>query len=109
MSGNTSQPAIALFDPATGAPVGLLGSDGTEYLIPALNSQSGQANFEIGQTQIVVSNLAVNPTSVIVANLGNVDSSLTQIVSIIPGAGEFTVTGNAPANAIVSFNYAIFS
>jgi hypothetical protein len=58
---------------------------------------------------VVITNSLVTATSVVVAVLQFVDATLTQILSVVPGAGSFTVTGNANATAATKVGWIVFN
>jgi hypothetical protein len=74
-----------------------------------VNKPSGQASIAIGTDSVVITNSLVTATSVVVAVLQFVDATLTQILSVVPGAGSFTVTGNANATAATKVGWIVFN
>lgn len=128
MSGYKIIPIAGLHDPATGALVGVLGGDGQEYLFPAVTGPStgytdtsasagdttnkgvrGKAAFAATKSTCVVTNPACKPSSLVLATLQGADSTLTQILRVVPANGSFTVTGNAAATGSVPFGYQVFN
>src|SRR5439155_15020126 len=103
-----------LSDYATGALVGINGVDGKEYSIPGLTADSsgtpgaatqhttkGRVAIAAGASSVVVTNRNVNAASTVLAVISQAgaDGTLTQILRVTPGAGSFTITGNANATA----------
>lgn len=64
-----------------------------------INKPSGKVAIAIGQSSVVVTNSLVTAASTVIATLQFVDATLTQILSVVPGSGSFTITGNATATA----------
>jgi len=60
-------------------------------------SRSGTATILATGTAIVVAAAYVTAASVIVATLREVDATATFVSSVVPAAGSFTITVNAPA------------
>lgn len=126
MSNYVIQQVPGLHDAVTGALVGFLGADGQEYLIPTLegpysnytdgsatpgaatiNAVRGKAAIAIGAASVVITNSKVSATSQVIVVLENNDATLTFLKSVVPGAGSFTVTGNANATAAVNFKFVV--
>ncbi len=63
------------------------------------NTRRGVVSIAAAAASVVVTNSKVTATSVIHATLQFVDATLTQILSVVPGSGSFTITGNAAATA----------
>lgn len=63
------------------------------------NTRRGVVSIAAAAASVVVTNSKVTSSSVIHATLQFVDSTLTQILSVVPGSGSFTITGNAAATA----------
>ena len=64
-----------------------------------INKPSGKVAFAIGASTVVVTNSTVTAASHVICTLQFVDATLTQILTVVPGAGTFTITGNATATA----------
>lgn len=64
-----------------------------------INKPSGIVAIAAGQSAVTVTNSLVSATSVVMAVLQQVDGTLTQILTVVPGPGSFVVTGNAAATA----------
>ena len=62
------------------------------------NSRRGRVAIAANATNIIVTNSRVTESSIIHATLQTYDSTLTQILSVVPAAGSFTITGNATAD-----------
>lgn len=74
-----------------------------------INKPSGQVSIASGAASVVVTNSLVSTTSIVVAVLQQVDATLTQILSCVPGSGSFTVTGNATATADTKIGFVVFN
>lgn len=59
----------------------------------------GRVAIAAAAASVTVTNNRVTATSVIVPVLQSVDATLTQILTVVPAAGSFTITGNAAATA----------
>jgi len=120
MSNNNAQYLKGLIDRTTGALVGFLGADGKEYLLSSVTSPEtaykdasstpgaatlhiprGKVAIAAGQSSVVVTNNTVTANSHVIATLdgATADATLTGVVRVVPGAGSFTVYGNAAATA----------
>lgn len=64
-----------------------------------LNTPSGRSAIAAGAASVVITNSLVSASSQVYAMLQTADATLTSIKSIVPGAGSFTITGNANATA----------
>lgn len=62
-----------------------------------INKPSGKVAIATGQSSVVVTNSLVTAASTVLAVLQFVDATCTQILSVVPGSGSFTITGNANA------------
>lgn len=121
-------PVEGLHDKITGALVGFVGADGQEYLFPAVygpqsgladasatpgnvtqNTLRGQVSIAAAASSVTVTNSLVKSTSHVTAVLQGNDSTLTQILSVVPGAGSFVIKGNAAATAAVKVSYQVSS
>lgn len=71
-----------------------------------LSTKQGRAAIALGASSAVITNALVTTSSQIVVTLESADTTLKSIVAI-PGAGSFTVTGNANATAAAKFSYSI--
>lgn len=61
------------------------------------NTRRGRVAIAAAASSVVVTNSRVTAASVIHATLQTIDGTLTQILSVVPGSGSFTITGNAAA------------
>lgn len=61
------------------------------------NTRRGRVAIAANATNVVVTNSRVTTTSIIHATLQTIDATLTQILSVVPANGSFTITGNAGA------------
>lgn len=126
MSNYQIQQVPGLHDATTGALVGFLGADGKEYLFPVLdgpstsfadasgtpgaatmNAPRGKVAIAAAAASVVVTNSLVTATSQIVATLESADVTLLYIKSVVPGAGSFTITGNAAATAAANIKFMV--
>jgi len=69
-------------------------------------SPRGRAAFAAAGTSVVVTSALVTAASSVFVSLGGTDATLKSI-SVIPGAGSFTVTGNAAATGITKFDFLV--
>jgi len=116
-----------LHDPITNQLLGFLGTDGVEYVLPALdpgrtftdasgtpgsttiNSDRGRAAFASGTNSVTITSSYVNANSVVLVHMQNADATLTLPLTVAPSAGGFTVTGNANATGTPAFNFVVFN
>lgn len=70
------------------------------------NSPRGRAAFAAAGTSVVITSSLVTATSTILVTLGGTDATLTS-VRVTPGAGTFTVTGNAAATGSTPFDWLV--
>jgi hypothetical protein len=157
--------AIALVDPTTGVPLGMLGPDGKEYLLALTpnspsaatpgaytpgavaitggsingttvgvgtaavvrvsdlqaavktdisgtpgngtsNGTKGRAAFAAGASTVTVNSSIVSTLSTVIVQLGGSDATLTS-VRVVAAAGSFTVTGNATATGVTTFDFLV--
>lgn len=63
------------------------------------NTRRGRVAIAAAASSVVVTNSLVTSSSVITATLQTVDATLTQLLTVVPGSGSFTITGNAAATA----------
>jgi hypothetical protein len=156
--------AVLLVDPTTGAPVGILGADGKEYLLGAVANAAGatqpaayvpsavaitggnidgavignttpaivkatryycsstdisgtpgngtvstgrgRAAFAAAASTVTITSTICSAGSTVLVQLGGADATLTS-VRVTPGAGSFTVTGNAAATGITPFDFVV--
>lgn len=76
---------------------------------PTIHKPAGQVSIQAGSDNIVVTNDLVTAASVILCQLQFVDATLTQILSVVPGAGSFTITGNANATALTKVCFLVLN
>lgn len=74
-----------------------------------VNANRGKNSFDIGATAVTVTNNLVTANSQVLCSLEFIDASLTQILTVIPGAGSFVVTGNATATAATKFSWMVIN
>lgn len=74
-----------------------------------INRPSGQVSVAIGAASVTVTNDLVTATSVVIATLQFIDATFTQILSVVPGAGSFVITGNAVAAAPTKIGFIVIN
>lgn len=122
MTGHTRTGQV-LSDAVKGDLVGFTSASGHEFAHPGARNDSsatpgastqqgtqGRVAIAIGASSVVITNANVNPQSTVVAVLTGAaaDGTLTSILRVTPGAGSFTITGNANATAAVQVDYLVF-
>ncbi|MFM9915277.1 MAG: hypothetical protein ACKVOX_05675 [Rhizobacter sp.] len=123
MSGSTRNSNIAS-DTTTGDVVGLIGGGGREVAHPGNRIDSsavpgaatqhgatmGRVAIAAGASSVVVTNRLVTTASTILAVISQsaADGTLTQILRVAPGAGSFTISGNANATAATQVDWCLF-
>jgi len=90
-----SQPTFVKFGKIAG---GIADSTGTPGAATQ-NTRRGRVAIAAAASSVVVTNSLVTSSSVITATLQTVDGTLTQLLTVVPGSGSFTITGNAAATA----------
>jgi hypothetical protein len=73
-----------------------------------INKSSGSVNFAAGATSLVVTNSLVTTSSVIICTVGTNDTSMKS-VSVVAGAGSFTIYANAAPTAETRVNFIIIN
>lgn len=75
-----------------------------------INHASGKAAFADGSATCVVTNNLVTANSIVLPVLQQANATLTSIINCTPGAGSFTVTGNAAATvAKCAFSFVVLN
>jgi VCBS repeat-containing protein len=74
-----------------------------------VNTARGRAAFASGASAVTVTNSFVTATSQVACTLETIDGTLTQILTCVPGAGTFTVTGNANATGTTKFSFVVMN
>lgn len=74
-----------------------------------IHRPSGQVAVAIGASSVTVTNDLVTATSVVIATLQFEDATFTQILSVVPGAGSFVITGNAVAAAPTKIGFIVIN
>lgn len=72
-----------------------------------INKPMGKVAIAAGAASVVVTNSLVTADSHVEAVLQFGDATLTQILRVVPGAGSFTVTGNANATAATKVSFKV--
>jgi len=72
-----------------------------------INKPSGKCAVAIGAASVVVTNSLVTAASHVICTLQFIDATFTQILSVVPGAGSFTITGNAVATAATKIAFLV--
>jgi hypothetical protein len=115
---------LRVFDPTStsGSPNGQLGTNSNPFqqvflgndIRPAgdtgnktQNYTSGRIRIAAGQQTVTVTNSLVTANSRVIATLGAVDTTATSL-AIVPAAGSFVITLNAPCTAEVPVNWITF-
>lgn len=122
MSGHTRTGQV-LSDSTTGDLLGHTCASGREFAHPGARADSsgtpgaatqhvtqGRCAIAAAASAVVITNRNVNPQSTVVAILTGAaaDATLTSIVRVTPGAGSFTINGNANATAATQVDYLVF-
>lgn len=74
-----------------------------------INSPTGKVAVAIGQSSVTVTNGMVSANSIVIAVLEFIDATFTQILSVVPGAGSFVITGNAAATAATQISFVVIN
>lgn len=74
-----------------------------------LNTPSGRSAIAIGAAAVTVTNSLVSATSIVFAVIQTADATLTTLLRVVPGAGTFTITGNANATAATNVGWIVFN
>ena len=69
------------------------------------NSPRGRAAFAAASATVTVTSSLVTATSSVFVQRETADATLTTILSVVPAAGSFTVTGNAAATGTTKFSF----
>jgi hypothetical protein len=72
------------------------------------NTPSGKAAFALGTNVVTITNDLILASSIVVATLETVDTTLVSIVAT-PGAGSCVFTGNENATADTKFSYVVLN
>lgn len=72
-----------------------------------LNTPIGRSTIAAGASSIVITNNRCTTSSVVHAVLQASDATLTQVLRVVPGAGSFTIVGNANATANTAVGWSI--
>lgn len=87
---------------------GISDASGTPGNVTQNSTGRGRAAFAAGAQTVTVTNNLVAATSSVFVQLGGSDATLTS-VRVTPGAGSFTVTGNAAATGATPFDYHVIA
>jgi hypothetical protein len=71
-----------------------------------INHSTGRSGIAAAATSVVITNNKVTATSIVLVQLETVDATMKSL-TVTPGAGSFTVTGNAAATAQVAFSFLV--
>ena len=71
-----------------------------------INKPAGTVNFAAAATSLVVTNSLVTTSSIIIAMVGTVDTTMKTVVAVA-AAGSFTLTANAAATAETRVNFLV--
>jgi hypothetical protein len=72
-----------------------------------INKASGKVAIAVGAAAVTVTNSLVTAASIVTATIQTADATLTFLKSVVPGAGTFTVTGNANATAATTVAFTV--
>jgi pectate lyase-like protein len=73
-----------------------------------IDKPTGTVNFAAAATTLVVTNALVTTSSIIIATLGTVDTTMKSVVAVA-GSGSFTLTANAAATAETRVNFLVLN
>lgn len=73
-----------------------------------INKTTGRAAIAAAASSVVITNDKVTANSIILVQLETADATLTRVI-VTPGAGSFTVTGNAAATATTKFSFVVIN
>jgi hypothetical protein len=73
-----------------------------------INKNAGSINFETGNTSVLVTNARVTVNSIIIATVATNDTSMKS-VTVVPGAGLFTIYPNATPAANTQVNFLVIN
>ena len=74
-----------------------------------VNKMRGKNSFAIGAAAATITNSFVTADSQIVCTLEFIDTGLTHILTVVPSAGSFVVTGNDTADAETKFSWVVIN
>lgn len=74
-----------------------------------VNRLRGKNAIAAAASSVVITNNLVTANSQVLCSLEQIDGTLTQILTVVPGAGSFTVTGNAAATADTKFSWVVMN
>lgn len=74
-----------------------------------INKPSGIVNFAAGASSLVVTNSLCTTSSIVLAVIRRVDTTLNTLRSVTPANGSFTITGNSGATAETSVGFLIIN
>ena len=74
-----------------------------------VNLARGKNAFAIGAAAVTVTNSLCTTNSQVLVTLEFIDATLTTILTAIPAAGSFVVTGNANATAATKFSWTLIN
>lgn len=74
-----------------------------------VNRVRGKNAIAIGAAAATITNSLVTANSQVLVTLEFIDATLTQILTVVPGAGSFVVTGNANATAATKFSWLVIN
>lgn len=70
-----------------------------------INAPAGIVQIGVGTKSVVVTNSLCTVNSVVLAMLQTVDATLTQLLTVVPNAGFFTITGNVNATGACKIGF----
>ena len=72
-----------------------------------LNTPSGRSAIAAGASSVVITNSLVSASSIVWAVVQTTDGTLLRVDRVVPGAGSFTIIGNANATANVNVGWVV--
>ncbi len=74
-----------------------------------VNAQRGKNAFAQSASAVTVTNNRVTANSLVLCSLERIDATLVSILTVVPGAGSFVVTGNTTATADTKFGWVVIN
>lgn len=72
-----------------------------------VNRARGKSAIAIGAAAVTITNSKVTANAQVLVTLEFIDATLTQILTVVPGAGSFVVTGNGNATAATKIGWTV--
>lgn len=74
-----------------------------------VNRLRGKNSIAMGAATVTITNSKVTANSQVICTLEFVDGTLTQLLTCVPDAGSFVVTGNGNADADTKFSWVVIN